>query len=107
MIFEKKKNKKEMDDAYVTGHGGDPLGQRETWLIGRNRPCDIVYADSSVSRKHAQIVETADGFYLSDLHSANGTFVNGYRLTGETRIYEEDELQFGTVKIRFTADMLD
>ena len=43
---------------------------------------------------------------MSDLRSANGTFINGYRLTGETRIYEEDEIRLGNVQFRFTEDML-
>ena len=68
----------------------DPLGQRHTWILGRQHPSDLLFPDESVSRKHAQIVATSQGFYLSDLHSANGTFVNGYPLYGETRIYEKD-----------------
>ena len=84
----------------------DPLGQQRTWLIGRSRPCEIIFDDDSISRKHSQIVETGEGFYMSDLRSANGTFINGYRLTGETRIYEEDEIRLGNVQFRFTEDML-
>ena len=99
--------KKNADEGFVDQSGADPLGQRKTWLIGRKAPCDIILNDESISRKHAQIVETSEGFYLSDLHSANGTFVNGYRLYGETRIYEEDKLQFGTVTLKFSVDMLE
>ena len=85
---------------------GDPLGQRRTWILGRQRPSDILFDDDSVSRKHAQIVATSQGFYLSDLRSANGTFVNGYPLYGETRIYEEDVIRLGSVEFTFTQDML-
>lgn len=116
-IFEKKNRAAREDEDFdlrfpqddtsdLSGTDTDPLGQRRTWLIGRQHPCDIILQDESVSRKHAQIVETSMGYYLSDLRSANGTFVNGYRLIGETRIYEQDELQFGTVRIRFSDQFL-
>ena len=48
----------------------------KAWTIGRNRDCDIVIADTSVSRVHAELVETDDGrFYLTDCGSKYGTFV--------------------------------
>jgi pSer/pThr/pTyr-binding forkhead associated (FHA) protein len=50
----------------------------KAWTIGRNRECDIVIADTSVSRVHAELVETDDGrFYLTDCGSKFGTFVGG------------------------------
>lgn len=50
----------------------------KAWTIGRNRECDIVIADTSVSRVHAELVETDDGrFYLTDCGSRYGTFVGG------------------------------
>lgn len=52
----------------------------KAWTIGRNRDCDIVIADTSVSRVHAELVETDDGrFYLTDCGSKYGTFVGGDR----------------------------
>lgn len=46
-----------------------------TWLIGRNPECDIVLADATISRRHAELVEAADGrFFLTDRESAAGTW---------------------------------
>ena len=49
----------------------------KTWLIGRNPECDIVLADATISRRHAELVEGLDGrFYLTDRESAAGTWTH-------------------------------
>jgi phosphoserine phosphatase RsbU/P len=49
-------------------------------LIGRHASCDLVLDDPAVSRRHARIERRADGYYLYDLQSLNGTTVNGRRI---------------------------
>ena len=95
----------EDEDFYYDDGSKDPLHQRRTWLIGRTSPCDIVYDDPSVSRLHAQVVKTKNAYYISDLHSSNGTYINGYQLVGESRLYEEDVVRIGGVVFTFTEDM--
>ncbi len=58
-----------------------PLVGRPCWTIGRGKDNDIVIKDHCISRNHAilQSTETGD-FYLIDLGSRNGTFVNGRRV---------------------------
>lgn len=52
---------------------GAPSASR-TFRIGRSPDCDVVLADDSVSRRHAELVVTAQGeLYLSDCHSTHGT----------------------------------
>lgn len=46
-------------------------------VIGRGSSCDIVLVDSSISRHHARILKQGDQFFIYDLHSTNGTFVDG------------------------------
>lgn len=95
------------DEGYYYDDGRkDPLNQRKTWLIGRKSPCDILFDDPSVSRMHCQVVRTNGAYYISDLHSSNGTYINGYQLVGETRVYEEDVVRIGGVTFEFTEDML-
>jgi predicted component of type VI protein secretion system len=49
----------------------------KTYLIGRNPECDIVLADATISRRHAELVEAANGrFYLTDRESAAGTWTH-------------------------------
>ena len=56
----------------------------QTFVIGRNRDvCDLVIVDNGVSRRHAEISVSSAGVFIRDLGSANGTFLNGQKLTGE------------------------
>ncbi|MEW6696049.1 MAG: FhaA domain-containing protein [Bacillota bacterium] len=45
--------------------------------LGRRDTCDIVLSDSSVSRRHAQFERIGGRFWLTDLNSTNGTYLNG------------------------------
>jgi hypothetical protein len=61
------------------------------WLIGRSRNCAVVIPDPAVSRCHALIGHDAqDGFYLMDVGSSNGTFVNQRRLVVQQRYSLQD-----------------
>jgi CRP-like cAMP-binding protein len=91
-----------------------PLMDTET-LIGRYDPVtelkpdvDLTELDlkRSVSRRHARILETAEGFALvEEVGALNGTFVNGNRLeAGEPKPVDDgDELGFGMVRVVFRA----
>jgi uncharacterized membrane protein YhaH (DUF805 family) len=63
----------------------DVSGRRsQTLIIGRNRDvCDLVIVDDGVSRRHAEISVSSAGVFIRDLESANGTFLNGQKLTGD------------------------
>lgn len=71
--------------------------------IGRSDNNDVVLASPQVSRQHAKINRIGDKLYLQDLGSANGTFINGERVSKEaTLIQANDELAFAD--ILFTID---
>lgn len=68
--------------------------------VGRLASLEIVLDDSSVSRRHAEIRTTVDGWRVRDLGSANGTNLNGNRLApGEWPICVNDVLRFGNVTV--------
>jgi len=80
-----------------------PLGQHGG-VIGRSRDCDVVLADSNVSRRHAEIrPDGRGGWAVTDLGSTNGVRVNG-RPIAQGRpapLQAGDELDIGTVDARF------
>lgn len=71
--------------------------------IGRDSSCQIRLPDTTVSRRHAQVVRQADGYYASDLESNNGTQVNGEELTTPRRLGNGDIIHLATVDLRFVA----
>jgi PAS domain S-box-containing protein len=71
------------------------LGTEEA-VLGRAPEAEVRLLDEGISRRHARIVRGADGaFELHDLTSTNGTFHNGTRLKGSTRLSEGDKVQLG------------
>ena len=70
--------------------------------IGRLPECDIVLTDTNVSRRHAEIRPTVDGFALVDLGSTNGCRVNGVQVTNRP-LRDGDELTVGNTRLVFQA----
>jgi hypothetical protein len=78
-----------------------PRGSGSQFSIGRDASCDLAIADMSVSRQHATLERTADGWLLSDLASTNGTRVNGWRVKGKVPIRAGDLVSFGNLEAVF------
>jgi predicted component of type VI protein secretion system len=69
--------------------------------IGRSDSNQIVLDDPKVSRLHAAVERYPSGWSIRDLGSANGTIVNGGRLTAEHRLFNGDEVLVGAVRMIF------
>ncbi len=67
---------------------------RTPFTVGRKVDKDLVIADPRVSRDHAQIMQEGVEFYLEDLGSKHGTFVNGERVQRQ-KLERGDRLEFG------------
>jgi len=72
-------------------------------VIGRDASCDVVVPGNEVSRRHAQIVATEQGFVLVDT-STNGTFVNGHRVEGSRVLHRADVIRVGADEFRFYGE---
>jgi VWFA-related protein len=69
--------------------------------VGRGPNNQIVLSDVTVSRQHAKIKAEGDQFLLYDLGSANGTTVNGAKVTEPVILNDGDIVRFGEVEFRF------
>jgi hypothetical protein len=83
-------------DEHDVALGGDRL------TIGRLRDCDICLQDANVSREHAQLFRTAEGWSIRDLGSTNGTIVNGKTVT-EAVLRDGDVIEVGATRLVYHA----
>lgn len=81
-----------------------PLKEEE-FLIGRGTDCDLRLPLSDISRHHCLIRIRGKEISVMDLGSANGTFVNGQRIRGQTLLHSGDQIRVGTVL--FVVDLGD
>ncbi|MBW4648415.1 MAG: adenylate/guanylate cyclase domain-containing protein [Kastovskya adunca ATA6-11-RM4] len=79
-----------------------PLVGSNCWTVGRSDDNNFVLSDRWISRNHAmlQCTETGD-FYLIDLGSRNGSFVNGRRVSIPVTLRNGDRLTFGQTDLEF------
>ena len=70
---------------------------------GRHPESTIFLDDVTVSRPHAEIVRTADGYLVRDVGSLNGTYLNRERIEEEVPLANGDELQIGRFKLVFLS----
>lgn len=91
---------REIVEVVVEGGNTYPLEGRGPWSVGRSEENDIVVADPNVSRRHARLIRSENGFMVEDLGSTNGTLLDGSPIERE-RIESGDELTFGGINARF------
>lgn len=75
--------------------------------VGRGAHNEIVLADDTVSHAHATLRRRDRVWYVTDVGSRNGTYANGRRTQGETRIGHVAELRLGGVTLAFAAAALE
>jgi hypothetical protein len=84
-----------------TSAGPQPIPvESTTATIGRGLGNDIILEDTRVSRHHAQLRYKARRFWITDLNSTNGTFVNGARVN-ETALRDGDVVSLGGLELTF------
>ena len=75
--------------------GGSIIPIRSDLTIGRKEGNSIVLLDQHVSGNHAEIIVRNNKLYLGDLHSTNGTFLNGKKISGKVQLSNKDEIKIG------------
>ena len=77
---------------------------RAEMVLGREETCDIVIPVRQISRQHLRIVKEGGSALIEDLRSKNGTWVNGYRLTGIRELEDGDEIRIAKdIRLRFVG----
>ncbi len=77
-----------------------PLIDRQ-YTVGRDTDASLVVSRSSVSRQHARIYLVGEAWWVEDLGSTNGTFVNELRCTSPKQLIDSDQLRFGDAIYKF------
>jgi serine/threonine protein kinase len=78
------------------------LLRRGRYVIGQEKKNEIVVDADSISAKHARLTVAGDDqFFLEDLGSANGTFVDGHAVDGDTPVSLESRITLGQTTLTF------
>lgn len=90
------------DDASDGGGNGRAFDiDAAAVTVGRGHPNDIPLDDEFASTEHARLEARADGVWLEDVGSTNGTVVNGTRIDGPRKLAPGDVIRIGDTDFRF------
>lgn len=64
--------------------------------LGRDKTCDIIIKDQTVSREHAVLFRRKEGWIISDTNSKSGTTINGEKIKGQAPVYIGDTISLGS-----------
>ncbi|MCH8827999.1 MAG: SpoIIE family protein phosphatase [Planctomycetes bacterium] len=82
------------------------LSESATYL-GRHPDCGIQLQSNMVSRRHACVQREGDEYFIEDLGSGNGTFLNGKPISSRTKLTHRDRIKLGPVLLCYEADSPD
>lgn len=74
---------------------GSIIPIRSDISIGRKEGNSIIMGDQHVSGNHAKILVRNNGLFLEDLNSTNGTYLNGSKIKGKSKLSNKDEIRIG------------
>ncbi|HXG91021.1 MAG TPA: FHA domain-containing protein [Blastocatellia bacterium] len=81
--------------------------ENERNVIGRGAQADIVLKDEVASRLHAEIIRAASvsgniEYFIKDLSSTNGTYLNGSRIVEQAQLFDSDRIRIGNHILKFS-----
>ena len=92
----------------VTGGGltpGDRIDLFGGVTIGRSDEADVKIVDRFASGIHARVHTRGNAYFVEDLESTNGTYLNGADLRGEAALNDLDEIRIGDTEFRFELNL--
>jgi pSer/pThr/pTyr-binding forkhead associated (FHA) protein len=81
-----------------------PVPDGSTVIIGRDSSTALPLRDTMTSRMHCKIQAQEDGFYLTDLESMNGTYLNGEKVRELVKLEHGDLIKIGDTLFTFQSD---
>ena len=84
----------------VTMNGVPREIDKQRFVLGRSKDCDIQLADPNVSRRHAELRQEGSAYWLIDLDSTNGSHVNGQR-AARAKLESGDTITLGSTDLVF------
>lgn len=92
----------------VAKGGGLEAGERFDLFggasIGRSGDADVRIEDRFASGIHARIYPRGASYYVEDMNSTNGTYLNGERVDGEAELVVHDAIEIGDTEFRFEVE---
>ena len=76
----------------------------DRFVIGRDNSCNLPLPYKKVSRNHAAIFQESGLWYIEDLNSTNGTFVNGQKIETVLLLNDKDEIEIGNITLVFSKN---
>src|SRR5215212_984096 len=98
-------------DAWLVASSGGGLEPGERFdlfgglSIGRSPDADVRIEDRFASGIHARLYSRESTYYVEDMNSTNGTYLNGERLAGEGQLSDLDGVRIGDTEFRFEMDI--
>ena len=89
----------------VDGGGGKPgtIRLEEALQVGRAEACQIRLGDTYISQFHARLFPRDGTWYIEDLGSTNGTYLNQRKLTGPSEVHAGDVVRLGKTTLELKA----
>ncbi len=84
----------------VEGYTRSALG-KDRMVLGRASETDLPIKHTSISREHAAFTKAGDDWFIEDLGSSNGSWLNKDKLTGKTKLGEKDVVKCGKARLTF------
>lgn len=90
-----------LEPARASLAAGERIGVVSGATVGRGRTSHVRIDEESISTRHAVIRQERGRWWVDDLNSTNGTYLNGVRVSGSAPLQSGDVLQVGRVSARF------
>jgi len=91
-----------IDSPFLTDPSGlEHLIQSRSMILGRSIDCEIVISDGRVSREHSRIYYEGHRWFIEDLKSTNGTYLNNEHITQLMELKDGDIIQVGDITFTF------